>query len=584
MPPEYAQQPTINSDEIRETIAQSLLSVQNIIEYGNYNENKNENFNMNCFDINKRKLAKGQWVDVKDTVDQWLDAQVIEVSEDYSMVKIHYNNWSNRWDEWLPTNSPRIMPFRYHTRQSSLTNYHSPYPNKKPDAGITLLSFENLNKNICVHPQVFNNQRNSNVIRVSSTNDNNQNNNNENNQNNENNNNINNNENNIENNNNNENNNQNNNNDINDNYENNNNTYSRINESGRRVIFAHPLPPIQSPKHLEPDPENHLIKNIGGDGFLGIFKEFEEVEKTIKNLYSSLIKEHNCNTEELTPQKLIDLQNQSFYNLIRLIPLLDRTGRIYSDISTFIEHSIKTNQLELLSKNIFAESQRINENLKFFSTEERRRVSLEILSHNTSRENRSGTLNFVPPVNKFESKLNNPLPLIDTPYMTYSNDYQIHPIYDIYIQTTTEDNSVNGNRNNNNINNNNSNNNNASNNNNSNTSSNNNNINNVIEQNNSNNTNNNINEINNSNERNNLNNNNFIRNISVENFTFEINRGSDFGDKNEKKIKNDSNDGKRKKFLGIKTLRKKSKGKKPRKNNNINEKNTNNSEKDDEES
>ena len=37
LPPEYAQQPTINSDEIRETIAQNLLSIQNIIEYGNFN-------------------------------------------------------------------------------------------------------------------------------------------------------------------------------------------------------------------------------------------------------------------------------------------------------------------------------------------------------------------------------------------------------------------------------------------------------------------------------------------------------------------------------------------------------------------
>ena len=36
--PEYAPQPSINSDEIRETIAQNLLEVQNMIEYGNYNE------------------------------------------------------------------------------------------------------------------------------------------------------------------------------------------------------------------------------------------------------------------------------------------------------------------------------------------------------------------------------------------------------------------------------------------------------------------------------------------------------------------------------------------------------------------
>ena len=171
---EYAPQPTINSDEIRETIAQNILEVQNIIDFGNYNEFKENNneenekmkieekkeekeeiYDMNCFDLNKRILYKGQWVDVKDTVEQWLDAQVIEVSEDNKMVKIHYNHWSTRWDEWINTSSPRIMPFRYHTRQITLTNYNSPFPNKKPDMGVSLLSFENLNRNGCLHPSSY---------------------------------------------------------------------------------------------------------------------------------------------------------------------------------------------------------------------------------------------------------------------------------------------------------------------------------------------------------------------------------------------------------------------------------------------
>jgi hypothetical protein len=184
---EYAPQPTINSDEIRETIAQNILEVQNIIDFGNYNEFKENNneenekmkieekkeekeeiYDMNCFDLNKRILYKGQWVDVKDTVEQWLDAQVIEVSEDNKMVKIHYNHWSTRWDEWINTNSPRIMPFRYHTRQITLTNYNSPFPNKKPDMGVSLLSFENLNRNGCLHPSSYTQQRN----RSNSTNNN----------------------------------------------------------------------------------------------------------------------------------------------------------------------------------------------------------------------------------------------------------------------------------------------------------------------------------------------------------------------------------------------------------------------------
>ena len=81
-----------------------------------------------------------------------------------------------------------------------------------------------------------------------------------------------------------------------------------------------------------------------------------------------------------------------------MIHIIDRTGRIYSVISTFIEHSMKTNQLELLSKNLFSDVGRINEDLKYYSADERRRVSQESLSHNTRRENRSGTVNFVPPV------------------------------------------------------------------------------------------------------------------------------------------------------------------------------------------
>jgi hypothetical protein len=105
---------------------------------------------------------------------------------------------------------------------------------------------------------------------------------------------------------------------------------------------------------------------------------------------------------------------------------------------------MKTNQLELLSKNLFADVGRINEDLKYFSADERRRVSQDILSHNTRRENRSGTVNFVPPVNKFETKLINSIPIIDTPYMTGRNDTQISPILDIFIQNNSNNNEEEG--------------------------------------------------------------------------------------------------------------------------------------------
>ena len=517
---EFAPQPTINSDEIRETIAQNLLEVQNLIDYGNYSQIKEENkiedinmeedsdkkeeiYDMNCFNLDKRILAKGQWVDVRDTVEQWLDAQVIEVSDDNKMVKIHYNHWSTRWDEWINTNSPRIMPFRYHTRQITLTNYNSPFPNKKPDYGITLLSFEDINKDGCVHPLSLSRQRNRN---------------NQNNNNNNSNNNINNNSNDSS------------NNSIpqaneSSNSTNANNTsnqnYLSINITRRRrnSRYAEPPPPIPSPKHQELDPENHLLKNLGADGFLGVFNEFNKINKTIEDLSSSLLSGHNNNNEILTPKKLSQIQTKSYYNLKRLIPLLDRTGRIYSDISAFFEHSIKTNQLELISRNLFSDVAGVNDDLKYFSPEERRRISREILDQNSRRENRSGTVNFVPPVNKFDTKLQNYLPIIDTPIMIGKSDPQISPVLDVFIQNGNEE-DLSSNEDNN---------------------SNNNNINN------------NTNNISN----NNTNNNNFLRNIQVTNFSVELND-------NKNKINNTNNT-----LLGNKTKR--SKEKKNIKNKNENE-------------
>ena len=506
---EYAPQPTINSDEIRETIAQNLLEVENIIDFGNYNEFKEKNneekekikkeedeemFDMNCFDLNKRILYKGQWVDVKDTVEQWLDAQVIEVSDDNKMVKIHYNHWSTRWDEWIDTNSPRIMPFRYHTRQITLTNYNSPFPNKKPDMGVTLLSFENLNRNGCLHPTSLSQQRNrsNSINNNSSNNSNNTNNNNTNSENNT---------------------------TSNNPSNESSNTTNAVNNQSQNYIsinitrrsrssrYAEPPIPIPSPKHQEPDPENHLIKNLGADGFLGILNEFSKINKIIEGLSSSLLTEHNNNTEILTPKKLTEIQTKSYYDLKRIIPLLDRTGRIYSDVSAFFEHSIKTNHLDLISRNLFSDNGRINEDLKYYSAQERRRICNEILGQNSRRENRSGTVNFVPPVNKFDTKLKNYLPVIDTPIMIGKSDPQISPILDVFIQNTNEDdissneeNSVNS-RNNNNTN----------------------------------------------------NNNNFLRNIQVENFRVEYNNTNEIdGNK-----KNNNN-----KLLGMKTKRNKNKEKK----------------------
>ena len=214
-----------------------------------------------------------------------------------------------------------------------------------------------------------------------------------------------------------------------------------------------------------------------------------------------------------------EIQTKSYYDLKRIIPLLDRTGRIYSDVSAFLEHSIKTNHLELISRNLFSDVGRVNEDLKYFTAQERRRISNEILGQNSRRENRSGTVNFVPPVNKFDSKLKNYLPIIDTPIMIGKSDPQISPILDVFIQNNNEDD----------------------------ISSN--------EENSANSRNNNTN--------NNSNNNNFLRNIQVENFRVEYNNTNE----------EDNDNKKNNKLLGLKTKRNKNKEKKNNKEENDDEDN-----------
>jgi hypothetical protein len=70
----------------------------------------------------------GQWLDVKDTVAQWLEATVMEVDAEQRRLYIHYNGWPVRWDEWIAFDSPRIAPFRAITRHTSFNGQSCPTP------------------------------------------------------------------------------------------------------------------------------------------------------------------------------------------------------------------------------------------------------------------------------------------------------------------------------------------------------------------------------------------------------------------------------------------------------------------------
>ena len=111
-----------------EAIRQNLMTVEVLIEtrarpWRWTNEES-------LFSYRRRRLQPGQWVDVRDTMDAWLEAQVLEVAAttDTVMVRVHYNEWPPEWDEWLEMSSPRIQPFRAYTGQAVDSPVQSPFP------------------------------------------------------------------------------------------------------------------------------------------------------------------------------------------------------------------------------------------------------------------------------------------------------------------------------------------------------------------------------------------------------------------------------------------------------------------------
>lgn len=90
----------------------------------------------------------GQWIDAKDSLDQWIEAQIIDIKE--NKVFVHFFGWGNSFNEWINIDSARLALFRTYTLQSPFSKYYSPFPNKKEDGSLILTNvkdfdnFENL--------------------------------------------------------------------------------------------------------------------------------------------------------------------------------------------------------------------------------------------------------------------------------------------------------------------------------------------------------------------------------------------------------------------------------------------------------
>lgn len=128
---------TFDISESFESLHQNIVTIQNIlnckVKYDDLSVAKN--MTIVPYDLSRMKYEPGQWLDAKDTIDQWIEAQVVHVSNNQGY--IHYNGWGTRWDEWIDFTSPRLAPFKTYCISNDPGGcYSSPYPAIVPDASI----------------------------------------------------------------------------------------------------------------------------------------------------------------------------------------------------------------------------------------------------------------------------------------------------------------------------------------------------------------------------------------------------------------------------------------------------------------
>ena len=116
------------------SVINHLLKLRNNFTISNFLQNKT----IIPFNLSKKKFEVGEWVDVKDTTDNWLEGQIINKRTINNKIQflIHYSGWGGRWDEWIDQSSPRLSYFRTYTLQSIQSVLLSPNPTLVYDGNI----------------------------------------------------------------------------------------------------------------------------------------------------------------------------------------------------------------------------------------------------------------------------------------------------------------------------------------------------------------------------------------------------------------------------------------------------------------
>ena len=124
-----------------ETLYQNILVINHLLKLRNNFTISNflQNKTIIPFNLSKKKFEIGEWVDVKDTTDNWLEGQIINKrtsNNNKIQFLIHYSGWGGRWDEWIDQSSPRLSYFRTYTLQSIQSVLLSPNPTLVSDGNL----------------------------------------------------------------------------------------------------------------------------------------------------------------------------------------------------------------------------------------------------------------------------------------------------------------------------------------------------------------------------------------------------------------------------------------------------------------
>lgn len=77
-----------------ENIRQGMLTVNTMLSMNpSYQQQHRREPSTESTNVPDRQFYAGQWIDVKDTVQQWLEATVMTVDQNRRLIFVHYNGW-----------------------------------------------------------------------------------------------------------------------------------------------------------------------------------------------------------------------------------------------------------------------------------------------------------------------------------------------------------------------------------------------------------------------------------------------------------------------------------------------------------